>query len=58
MRKKLIPQLLFAASAVLFAVCSALQFMTAHVELGLVFAVIAAFGFGMFLLLRSGRITW
>lgn len=58
MGKKLIPQLLFAASALLFAACSAMQFTAGNVELGLVFAVIAAVGVAMFALLRSGRISW
>jgi len=58
MGKKLIPQLLFAAAALLFAACSALQFTAGNVELGSIFAVIAAFGVGMLVLLRSGRISW
>lgn len=56
MRNKLFPQVLFAASALLFAACSALQFTAGNVGLGLMFAVIAAFGLGMLVLLRSGRI--
>jgi hypothetical protein len=42
----------------LFAACSALQFTAGNVELGSIFAVIAAFGVGMLVLLRSGRISW
>jgi len=58
MRKKMVPQVLFAASALLFAACSALQFTAGNPGLGLVFALIAAAGVGMVALIRSGRITW
>jgi hypothetical protein len=58
MRNKTFPQILFAASALLFAACSALQFTAGDPTLGLIFAVIAAFGLTLFILLRTGRITW
>jgi len=54
----MVPQVLFAASALLFAACSALQFTAGNPGLGLVFALIAAAGVGMVALIRSGRITW
>ncbi|MEO8907618.1 MAG: hypothetical protein ABI310_06020 [Microbacteriaceae bacterium] len=58
MHRKLFPQVLFAASALLFAACSALQFTSGNPGLGLIFALIAAAGVTMFALIRSGRITW
>ena len=58
MKSTRIPQYLFAASAVLFGICAALQFMAGHFDLGLLFGVLAVVGLTLFGLLRSGRITW
>ena len=58
MKRRWIPLALFAASAVLFGVCALLQFFYGSVQLGVIFAVLAVFGFAMFLLLRSDRVKW
>jgi hypothetical protein len=57
-KKTRLPQYLFAVSAVLFGICSVLQFTAHNAALGVVFALIALIGVGLFVLLRSGRITW
>jgi hypothetical protein len=57
-RNKTIPQYLFIASAVLFGLCAVLQFIAGSVALGIVFALISLAGLALFVLIRSGRISW
>ena len=42
----------------LFGICAAPQFMAGHLDLGLVFGVLAIAGLTLFVLIRTGRISW
>lgn len=58
MKLEHIPLVLFAGAAILFGVCAVLQLTAGNVGLGILFAGIAVVGLVLFLVLRSGRVSW
>ena len=58
MKLQHIPLVLFAGAAILFGICAVLQFVADNVGLGILFAGLAVVGLILFLVLRSGRVSW